>query len=72
MSYREENEQVILTMSRDDYERVLMALGTAVGAALQGKGVLGYRIIVSLLNRLNEGNPGYKPYVEASQEIAKP
>ena len=29
MSYREENGQVILTMSRDDFERVLMRLGAA-------------------------------------------
>jgi hypothetical protein len=35
VSYREENDQVILTMSREDYARLLMALGYAAGSALK-------------------------------------
>jgi len=64
MAYREENGQVVLTMSREDYERVLMALGMATGASMQGRGPLAMRVIVPLLNRLNEGNPNYTPYAE--------
>ena len=68
MSYQERDGQVVLTMSREDYELLLMALGTATGAALQGKGMLGLKVIVPLLNRLNEGNPNYTPYqVEAKK-----
>jgi hypothetical protein len=64
MSYSEKDGQVVLTMSREDYERVLMALGMATGAALRGYGPLAYRILVPLLNRVNEGNPDYTPYQE--------
>jgi hypothetical protein len=62
MSYHEENDQVILTMSRDDYDIILLTLGYALGAALQGQGPLGERVIVPLINRLNEGNPNFTPY----------
>lgn len=62
--YREENGQVILAMSREDYERVLMVFGMAAGAALQGRAPLALRIISPLLNRINEGNPAYERYRE--------
>jgi hypothetical protein len=62
MSYSESNGQVILTMSREDYERVLMVLGTAAGAAGIGRGVLSMKAVFELTNRLNEGNPHYTPY----------
>jgi hypothetical protein len=60
MSYREENGQVILTMSREDYERVLMVFGAATAAFLSRSGDLGW--VLSLLDRINEGNPHYRPY----------
>jgi hypothetical protein len=60
MSYREENGQVVLTMSREDYEIVLMALG-AFTAMTWDKTTDKGRMFV-LLNRLNEGNPHYTPY----------
>jgi hypothetical protein len=63
MSYREENGQVILTMSRDDYERILFRLGAAFGAC-------NWRCMdeeLRFLNRLNEGNPNFTPYVTSTQ-----
>ena len=63
MSYREENGQVILTMSREDYERLLMLLGACtVHAAHGGKSMFTLDDILGLLNRLNDGNPNYTPY----------
>ena len=64
MSYREENGQVILTMSRDDFERVLMRLGAATGLAIQRSANLAETLYdeLALLNRLNEGNPNFTPY----------
>lgn len=62
MSYREENGQVVLTMSREDYESLLLFLGYATGAAaIRGEFREGDSII-ALTNRLNTGNPNYKPY----------
>ncbi len=56
MSYREENGQVILTMSREDWQNLLITLGYAAE----------YRECYALLNRLNEGNPNYIPYQVSS------
>lgn len=63
MSYSEENGQVTLRMSPEDYDLLLVALGSAVGAALQGKGTLGLKVVCALANRINEGNSNYTPYV---------
>lgn len=64
MSYREENGQVIITMSREDYQRVLMLLGA--GAASEK--IISWNKSCALMNRLNEGNPNYTPYqVEANK-----
>ncbi len=60
MSYREENGQVVLTMSREDYEVILLALGAFTGAHLARPGHANR--VLSMLNRLNEGNPHYTPY----------
>jgi len=57
MSYREENGQVVLTMSREDYELILIAIGAFTGLNLFQKGRL-----FAFMNRLNEGNPNYTPY----------
>ena len=67
MSYSEQDGQVILTMSREDYDIVLMALG-AFTALTWNKGKDDGRMFV-LLNRLNSGNPNYTPYqVEAEKK----
>jgi hypothetical protein len=60
MSYREENGQVILSMSREDYNRVLNAFASLCGRWLAaGKNI---EPILDTLNRLNEGNPAWSPY----------
>jgi hypothetical protein len=55
VSYREENGQVILTMSRTDFDMLLMMLGA-------GAGILGIKESLLFVNRLNEGNPHFIPY----------
>lgn len=60
MSYREENGQVVLTMSRQDYDRVLISLGIAAGHSAKNGGDL--NVFFAFVNRLNEGNPHYTPY----------
>jgi hypothetical protein len=60
MSYSERDGQVVLTMSRPDYELLLLWLGMATGGILKdGDNADG---IIAFLNRLNEGNPNYTPY----------
>jgi hypothetical protein len=76
MSYREDNDQVILTMDRGDYERLLILLGTAAvgfGPVLRWLNVGKLSDVLALLNRLNDGNPEYKPYqIQAEQHVCKP
>jgi hypothetical protein len=60
MSYREENGQVILTISRDDYNSILFALGAMAGNATKHGSDLSWHL--QLMNRINEGNPNYTPY----------
>lgn len=56
MSYREEDGQVILSMSREDYKRLLTALGGTSCPVPWNRDNH-----VRFLNRLNEGNPNYRP-----------
>jgi hypothetical protein len=58
MSYSEQNGQVILTMSREDYQRLLQVFAFATVMPTGGVNF----VVVNLLNRLNEGNPDYTPY----------
>ena len=69
MSYSEKDNQVILTMSREDYEVILMALGAFTAPVLGGRLVGGLNEMLSFMNRLNSGNPHYTPYqVEAEKK----
>jgi hypothetical protein len=64
LSYREENGQVVLTMSREDYERLLLLLGAATAETVRAGGRSFFTLdqILALMNRLNQGNPNYTPY----------
>jgi hypothetical protein len=72
MSYSEENGQVVLRMSREDYERLIFRLGLALGNFANSSGVAAQQESIkqelAFLNRLNQGNPDYTPYqVEQSK-----
>lgn len=56
MSYSEKDGQVVLTMPPEDYEILLRSLGAFTCYSYERNEIL------ELLNRLNEGNPNYKPY----------
>lgn len=56
MSYSEESNDVVLRMSRKDYDALMMNLGAM--------GIYSYEPhkLHELLDRLNSGNPNYTPY----------
>lgn len=61
MSYSEENGQIVLTMSPEDYDRLLQVFAIAtVSGTKPGWPV--NREVLNLLDRLNQGNPNYTPY----------
>lgn len=55
MGYSEKDGQVVLTMSREDYDAILMALLIAGHPTPTRKWK-------QILDRLNQGNPNYTPY----------
>jgi hypothetical protein len=59
MNYSEENGQVVLRMSREDYEMVLQSLGALMILRMDNRGEM--ERLFGVLNRLNEGNPNYTP-----------
>lgn len=60
LGYSQTEDQVILTMTREDYNSILFALGYATGASsdLPDR----KNALIELMNRLNQGNPNYTPY----------
>lgn len=71
MSYREEHGQVILTMSREDYQMLLIVLGYAIGGAIKEQWTPAEEIF-ELTNRINEGNPNFRPYELSSSPRCTP
>ena len=65
MSFSEQDNRVILSMSREDYQLLLCVFAGCTKLAFtgpMGNLILGPEKIIGLLNRLNEGNPNYMPY----------
>lgn len=60
MSYSEQDGQVVLTMSREDYDQLLLSIGALMILRMQYKDEIGK--LFELVNRLNQGNPNFTPY----------
>ena len=56
--YREFEDNVMLTMSKDDYLQLLMMMGFATGKSTPER----VNRWLKLVNRINEGNPHFTPY----------
>jgi hypothetical protein len=66
VSYSEENGQVVLRMSREDFQMLLIVLGYATGGAIKDAWTPASRMF-ELMNRINEGNPNFRPYQEEAE-----
>jgi hypothetical protein len=53
---------VVITMTVDDWQVWLFYLGFAIGSAQQDGDRITARKLVELANRVNAGNPHYRPY----------
>ncbi|HEX4275797.1 MAG TPA: hypothetical protein VHZ74_10600 [Bryobacteraceae bacterium] len=62
MSWKREGDRVSIEMNFDDWNMLLIVLGFATGAALEGQFPITSGRILGLVNRLNEGNPDFTPY----------
>lgn len=59
---REPNGLIALRLTQDEFLRLLMVLGYAIGAAGNQQDNPMFAVSILLTNRLNTGNPEFKPY----------
>jgi hypothetical protein len=64
IGYSKQGDEVILTMTERDYELLLFLLGGVTGATAKDPEcwAVDVRVIIGLVNRLNQGNPHFIPY----------
>jgi hypothetical protein len=64
MTYTENGDEVILQMTRADYQRLIWQLGLAGGAILRevGSRSVDFRRHLDFMNRLNSGNSHFTRY----------
>jgi hypothetical protein len=55
-----EQDCVRVTFTRDEYDRLMILLGYATGAAAGDKGIL--LTLLRFVNAINRGNPNFTPY----------
>jgi hypothetical protein len=68
LGWKQENGTVTVTMTMDDWQRFVLAMGYAGGAILKTEGTQFHRKHLALMNRLNVGNPHFRPY-EIPEEV---
>jgi hypothetical protein len=63
------NGDVQITMTRDDWESLVLTFGHASGSAMLMDDAPGLRRQLALLNRLCVGNPNWTPYVVPEEKL---
>lgn len=71
MTYRCEADRVTLEMAHDEFENLLLLVGTGAGIAMSCDDPRTFWQFVRLANDINTGNPAYTPY-EIPPEYAGP
>jgi hypothetical protein len=59
--YQEQDNHVIITMTYDEWNSLLMLMGVAYGHCLSSIPEM-LPIVLRLIDSMNEGNPRYTPY----------
>jgi hypothetical protein len=62
MKYTEDGDRIILEMSQDDYQQLLMMVGYGLGSVRRNGNEDLYWDWLKFINEMNAGNPGFKPY----------
>jgi len=65
------DDNVVLTMTRKDCERLLLTLGYALGACEREHGEHDRGDFLNYVNRLFAGSPHFQPYDVAAQPSSK-
>lgn len=68
MSYkRTDDGRIVLDLSPDQFDGILIALGYALGFAQDSGNVEYVQCWLRLVNQINQGNPNYTPYEVTEQ-----
>jgi hypothetical protein len=67
MKYTRNGENVTLEMTQEDYERLTIILGYAVGGLRATGKEAEFWEWIDFVNRLNAGNPDFTPYTIPEQ-----
>jgi hypothetical protein len=62
MSWQRDKNTVTISMTVEDWEELLLALGRAGGLLLRDGARTEFRRHLALVNRINSGNPNFFPY----------
>lgn len=69
--YSRVGDEVTLTMTQDDFLSLLLYLGYASGAANKAAEIDLFWRMIGFTNRLNVGNPEFRPYDIPEEYIRK-
>jgi hypothetical protein len=69
MSYKREEDTITLTLSTDDYTGLMMFAGMLLSCLDRKADKIWFWRWVKLVNRMNEGNPHYRPYETPEEEV---
>ena len=72
MKYSTKADAIILEMSLEDYDLLLVMLGAAAGLAHQRGDEVRFWRWIDFVNRMNAGNPNFTPYDIPDEYRAKP
>jgi hypothetical protein len=72
MMYTEHGDEVVIQMSSAEYSQLLLLVGGGMGVMADNYGVSSeaMRECVDFVNRLNAGNPHFRPYA-LIEEVAR-
>lgn len=70
LGWSREGDTITIRMTRGDYDTLLLLLGAGTGVLL-GTGTFSITKHLGLLNRINAGNPNYRPYCAAPDKGAR-
>ena len=59
MTYTQHGDEIVLQMTVEDYQRLLLMLGVAAASAVNSPT---FRVWIEFVNELNRTNPAFTPY----------
>ncbi|GAC1410706.1 MAG: hypothetical protein NVSMB64_20020 [Candidatus Velthaea sp.] len=65
-------DEIVITLTRDDVQLLNLILGYATGGALADRFPARPGAVLRLANKINENTPGWRPYAEMPEHADAP